>query len=58
MAARSNAHAFLALLALGADDTAVDDEGLTPWDYAKDNEALHGLPEVRRLREEEARGVR
>ena len=58
MAARSNAHAFLALLALGADDTAVDDEGLTPWDYAKDNRALHGLPEVRRLREEEAKGVR
>lgn len=58
MAARSNAHAFLALLALGADDTAVDDEGLTPWDYAKDNRSLHGLPEVRRLREEEAKGVR
>ncbi len=58
LAARSNAHAFLALLALGADDTAVDDEGLTPWDYAKDNEALHGLPEVRRMREEEARGAR
>jgi len=52
MAARSNPHAFLALLALGADDTAVDDEGLTPWDYAKDNKALHGLPEVRRMREE------
>ena len=58
MAARSNGHAFLALLALGADDTAVDDEGLTPWDHAKDNEALHGLPEVRRLREEEAKAVR
>ena len=58
MAGRSNGHAFLALLALGADDTAVDDEGLTPWDYAKDNEALHGLPEVRRLREGEARGER
>ena len=57
-AARSNAHAFLALLALGADETAVDDEGLTPWDYAKDNEALHGLPEVRRLRVEEAKGGR
>ena len=58
MAARGNAHAFLALLALGADDTAVDGEGLTPWDYAKDNRSLHGLPEVRRLREEEAKGAR
>ena len=53
MAARSNPSAFLALLALGADDTAVNDEGLTPWDYAKDNKALHGLPEVRRLRRED-----
>ena len=58
MAARGNPAAFIALLALGADDTAVDDEGLTPWDYAKDNRALHGLPEVRQLREEEAKGVR
>ena len=58
MAARSNPSAFMALLALGADDTAVDDEGLTPWDYAKGNKALHGLPEVRRMREDEARGVR
>jgi len=58
MAARSNPHAFLALLALGADDTVVDDEGLTPWDYAKENSALRGLPEVRRMREEEARGGR
>ena len=58
MAARSNPSAFMALLALGADDAAVDDEGLTPWDYAKDNKALHGLPEVRRMREKDARGVR
>ena len=58
MAARSKPSAFMALLALGADDAAVDDEGLTPWDYAKDNKALHGLPEVRRMREEDARGVR
>ena len=56
MAARSNPFAFLALLALGADDTAVNDEGLTPWDYAKDNKALHGLPEVRRLRREDQEG--
>ena len=53
MAARTNPAAFLALLALGADDTAIDDEGLTPWDYAKDNRALHGLPEVQRLRRAE-----
>ncbi len=52
MAARSNPEAFLALLALGADDTAVNDEGMTPWDYAMNNKALHGLPEVRRLRRE------
>lgn len=56
MAARSNPAAFLALLALGADDTAVNDEGLTPWDYAKENKALHGLPEVRRLRREHQEG--
>lgn len=56
MAARSNPSAFLALLALGADDTAVNDEGLTPWDYAKENKALHGLPEVRRLRREDQEG--
>ena len=57
MAARSNPAAFMALLALGADDTAVDDEGLTPWDHAKTNKALHGLEEVRRMREEEAKGL-
>lgn len=56
MAARQNPEAFLALLALGADDTAVNDEGMTPWDYAKNNKALHGLPEVRRLRREGQEG--
>ena len=58
MAARRNPSVFPTLLALGADDTAVDDEGLTPWDYAKGTKALHGLPEVRRLRVEEAKGGR
>ena len=56
MAARRNPNAFLALLALGADDTAVNNEGMTPWDYAKNNKALHGLPEVRRLRREDQEG--
>ena len=56
MAARSNPNAFLALLALGADDTAVNNEGMTPWDYAKNNKALHGLPEVQRLRRADQEG--
>lgn len=49
IAARYNPRAFPALLELGADPDAVDDEGKTPMDHARLNKNLHGLPEVRRL---------
>lgn len=49
IAARHNPRAFPALLELGADPDAVDDDGKTPMDYARLNKNLHGLPEVRRL---------
>ena len=39
---------FPALLRLGADPNALDDEGKTPLDYARENEALQGLEVVRR----------
>ena len=50
MAAMQNAAVFPALLRLGADPAALDDEGKTPMDYARENSALQGLEEVRRLR--------
>ena len=50
VAARHNAAAFKALLDLGADPTALDDDGYTPMDHARDNPGLQGLPEVMRLR--------
>ncbi len=49
IAARYNPRAFPALLELGADPDAADDEGTTPMDHARLNRNLHGLPEVRRL---------
>ena len=50
MAAMQNAAVFPVLLRLGADPAALDDEGKTPMDYARENGALQGLEEVRRLR--------
>lgn len=58
IAARHNPRAFPALLALGADPDAVDDEGRTPMDHARLNKNLHGLPEVRRLLVGGAEGAR
>lgn len=49
IAAQHNPLAFPALLELGADPDAVDDEGKTPMDHARLNRNLHGLSEVRRL---------
>ena len=43
------------LLAAGADASARDQEGKTPWDYAQDNEALRGTDAWWRLREERFR---
>ena len=40
---RGNAAAFVAPLEPGADSTAVDDEGKTRLDYARENTALWGL---------------
>ena len=39
------------LIGLGADAAARDADGKTPWDYAKENEALEGTDIWRRLRE-------
>ena len=38
-----------ALLDAGADPKALDNEDCTPWDYAKDNEALKGTDVYWRL---------
>ena len=48
--------AFPLLLQLGADPSAPDVSGKTPWDYALRNPSLQGLEEVRRMREEMRRG--
>lgn len=56
MAAIWTSDAFPLLLRLGADPNALDANGKTPWDYALRNRALHGLEEVRRMREEMRRG--
>ena len=58
MAAMQNAAVFPVLLRLGADPAALDDEGKTPMDYARENGALQGLEEVRRLRGTPAASVR
>ena len=42
-----------ALLEAGADASARDSEGKTPWDYARENEALRGTDAWWRLREGE-----
>ena len=49
-AALSNPAVFPLLIRLGADPSARDADGRTPLDYARENRALEGLPEVRRLR--------
>ena len=41
-AENANPSVILALLKAGADPGAGDDAGKTPFDYAKDNEALKG----------------
>ena len=38
-------------IAAGADPTTRDEDGLTPFDCAKDNEALRGIEVYRRLDE-------
>lgn len=50
-AASHGAAVFPALLRLGADPAALNDDGETPMDYAARNSLLWGLEEVRRLRE-------
>ena len=50
VAAMRNGAAFEKLLELGADPAALDDEGRTPMDYARENDGLQGLEEVMRLR--------
>ena len=50
VAAMRNGIVFERLLDLGADPAALDDEGKTPLDYARDNIGLQGLEEVMRLR--------
>lgn len=47
LSARRNAVNFPMLLRLGADPEALDDEGRTPLDHARDNAALQGLEVVR-----------
>ena len=47
-AARRNAAMFTVLLKLGADPTALDGDGRTPFHYARENKALQGLESVRR----------
>ena len=44
-----------ALLAVGADPTAMDKAGKTPWDYAAQNAALKDTGPYRRLSEERSR---
>ena len=52
LAVRFNEPAVIeALLDAGADATARDAEGKTPWDYAQENEALRGTDAWWRLRE-------
>ena len=43
-----------ALLEAGADATAQDIDGNTPWDYAKDREELQGSDAYQRLSEAQA----
>ncbi|MDE2875235.1 MAG: ankyrin repeat domain-containing protein [Gemmatimonadota bacterium] len=50
VAARRAAAAFEMLLELGADPAALDDNGRTPMDHARENIALQGLEVVMRLR--------
>ena len=50
LAARWSAAAFQTLLELGADPAALDYDGRTPMDYARENPGLQGVEEVMRLR--------
>ena len=47
-AKRGNAAVFMALLEAGADSTALDIEGKTPLDHARENKALQELEVVKR----------
>ena len=53
MAARQNPESSViaALIEVGADPGARDEEGKTPFDYAQDNEALRGTDAYWRLNE-------
>ena len=56
IAARYNGNPAIveALLEAGAEATARDNPGKTPWDYAKDREALQGSDAYQRLSEAQA----